>query len=73
MLHADDLDRPLPKPRDTVETPTGRLGVVMAVLPERRREVQYLNDARDTVILKADKLKVRVSVKPRRWQEKFKP
>ena len=62
---------PFAKPRDTVEMPTGRLGMVVAVLPEGRREIHYLGSTSDTVILKASILKVRVSVTPRRWQEKF--
>ena len=64
---------PFAKPRDTVELPTGRLGVVVSMLPEGRREIQYIGSTTDTVILKASMLKVRVSVTPRRWQEKIKP
>jgi len=45
--------------------------MVVAVLPEGRREIHYLGSTSDTVILKASILKVRVSVTPRRWQEKF--
>ena len=65
---AADREPPFAKPRDTVELPTGRLRVVIALLPDGRREIQYLGSATDTVILK-----VRVSVTPRRWQEKIKP
>jgi len=67
------FEQPLPKPRDTVETPLGRIGLVMSVLPEGRREVQYLDSERDTVILKASLLEVLVRAVPRPWQEKIKP
>ncbi len=73
MTVAAGLDLPLAKPRDTVELPSGRIGTVMAVLPDHRREVQYLAGDRGSVILKAELLKVRVSVTPRPWQEKVKP
>ena len=63
---------PFAKPRDTVEMPTGRLGMVVAVLPEGRREIHYLGSTTDTVILKASMLKVRVIVTPRPWQKKIK-
>lgn len=64
---AADLDQPLAKPRDTVELPSGRLGLVVAVLPEHRREVQYLDGQGGTVILPASLLRVRVNAKPQPW------
>ena len=67
------VERPPAKPRDTVETPLGRIGLVVAVLPEHRREVRYLDSERETVILKASLLEVLVRAVPRRWQEKIKP
>ena len=66
MLGAD-LALPLPKPGDNVETPTGRLGVVLAVTPGGRREIQYVDRDGGTVELRADLLRVRVVAKPRPW------
>jgi len=68
---ATALGRLLIKPRDTVETPTGRVGMVMDVLPEHRREIQLRDGG--SVILKDALLKVLVSAIPRPWQEKIKP
>lgn len=60
-------DLPLAKPRDTVETPTGRLGVVMAVAPEGRREVHYIDQQGGDVVLRASLLRVLVSARPVPW------
>jgi hypothetical protein len=64
---AADLDHPLAKPRDTVETPLGRIGLVTAVLPAGRREVQYLDLEGGMVELRADLLRVRKPAKPVPW------
>lgn len=65
-----DLAPPLAKPLDTVETPRGRIGRVLAVLPGGRREIQYLDLEGGTVELRADLLRVRVVAKPRPWRER---
>jgi len=70
---AADLDHPLAKPRDTVETPTGRIGLVTAVLPGGRREVQYMDLDGGMVELRAGLLRVRQESKPRPWKERIKP
>lgn len=62
-----DQDYLLPKPRDTVELPSGRLGMVMAVVPDGRREVQYLDVDGGSVILHATLLRVRINAKPEPW------
>lgn len=62
-----DLDLPLAKPRDTVDLPSGRLGMVVAVLPDHRREVHYLDLQGGTVILAASLLRVRISATPQPW------
>lgn len=62
-----DLEHLLPKPRDTVELPSGRLGMVMAVVPDGRREIQYLDSLGGTVILHATLLRVRIAAKPEPW------
>ncbi len=66
MLSAD-LELPIAKPRDTVETPSGRFGVVMAVVPDGRREVQYLDKDGGNVILKASLLRVVINAQPKPW------
>jgi hypothetical protein len=63
-----DLDHPLAKPRDTVETPLGRIGLVTAVLPYGRREVQYLDLEGGTVELRVELLRVRKPAKPEPWK-----
>ena len=64
---AADLDLPIAKPRDMVELPSGRIGLVMAVLPDHRREIQYTDLEGGTVILPARLLLVRVNSKPKPW------
>ena len=64
---AAKLDLPLPKPLDTVELPSGRIGLVMAVLPDHRREIQYMDLEGGSVILRARLLRVRVNAKPKPW------
>ena len=67
------LDGHLAKPRDTVETPLGRVGVVHSILCDGRREVHYLDRHGDTVALRAELLRVLVRATPRPWQEKYRP
>jgi hypothetical protein len=62
-----DLDLPLAKPRDHVETPSGRIGIVMAVLADGRREVKYLDGDRTSVVLHTSLLRVRKPAKPEPW------
>lgn len=64
---AADLDLSIAKPRDMVELPSGRIGLVMAVLPDHRREIQYMDLEGGTVILPARLLLVRVHSKPKPW------
>lgn len=68
---AANLAQPLAKPRDQVETPLGRVGLVLAVLPGGRREVQYLDPEGGTVELRADLLKVVVNAKTRPWRDRI--
>lgn len=67
------LDGHLAKPRDTVETPLGRVGLVVSILNDGRREIHYLDKPGDTVSLRAELLRVLIRAKPRPWQEKIKP
>ena len=67
------LDAHLAKPRDIVETPLGRVGTVVSILFDGRREIHYLDKHGDTVALRADLLRVLVRATPRPWQEKIKP
>ena len=67
------LDGHLAKPRDTVETPLGRVGIVESVLADGRRQVRYLDREGDTVALRAELLRVLVRATPRPWQEKYRP
>jgi hypothetical protein len=68
---AADLSEPLAKPGDMVETPTGRFGRVMAVVPGGRREIDYIDQDGGNVILRADLLRVLVSAKPRPWPSRL--
>ena len=70
---AADLELALAKPRDHVETPSGRIGIVTAVLTDGRREVKYLDGDRTSVVLHTSLLRVRVNSTPRPWRERGVP
>ena len=65
-----ELALPTAKPGDMVETPTGRIGRVMAVVPGGRREIQYVDRNGGNVILRAELLRVRVVSTPEPWRRR---
>lgn len=65
-----ELVQPTAKLGDMVETPTGRMGRVMAVVPGGRREIQYVDRNGGNVILRAELLRVRVVSTPEPWRRR---